>query len=80
MIHYFIQVWKFICEKDGAFSIENKWYVGHRLAKWGWGDGDMGTFAGRKFDDQVRIQNLASKKFLVGDLWSFYNTYNNYVT
>ena len=47
------KIWIFIQEDDGAYSIEKKAHRGHRLAKWGKGDEEMGTFKGRKYDDQV---------------------------
>ena len=48
------QIWKFVCEEDGAYSIENTKYTGHRLAKWGEGDEQTGTYSGRKYEDQVK--------------------------
>merc|ERR1712130_506640 len=39
--------------KEGYFYIVNTKYYPARLAKWGWGDQDTGTFAGGKFTDQL---------------------------
>jgi len=48
------QIWTLECDhREGYFYIVNAKYHPARLAKWGWGDQDTGTFAGRKFTDQL---------------------------
>jgi len=50
---YADQVWTFHKEDGGAWSIENKKWRGHRLAKWGKEDDKVGTYSQKKYDDQI---------------------------
>ena len=55
ILHKKFQIWKIVCDGDGGqYYIENTKYVGHRLAKWGEGDEQTGTYSGRKYEDQVK--------------------------
>ena len=49
------EVWKIRCEKNGLYSIENKFYKGSFLTKLFSGNGDLRTVQSkRKIDEQVR--------------------------
>jgi len=53
--YFVLQIWTLECDhKEGYFYIVNTKYHPARLAKWGWGDQDTGTFDGGKFTDQVK--------------------------
>jgi hypothetical protein len=48
------QIWTLECDnKEGYFYVVNAKYHPARLAKWGWGDQDTGTFDGGKSTDQL---------------------------
>ena len=47
------QYWRFDDDGDGYFYIVNAYYDGTRLAKWGWGDKETGTYDNQLFPDQL---------------------------
>ena len=57
-----LEVWKFFCEDNGAYSVENFLFKGHRLVNFG--GLTAGTYASGKYDDQVNLIFIISESLV----------------